>query len=133
MKLLMKKLLRKPWALFLSGVFILAFRSIVIGQGPPAVNQTEQSLHTINLIAQIIGWLVIVAGVVWYVFKAKDIEQVKQNRDTWKDLADARASQIIDLKNSNNEYKEAKKDLERDNEQIKKANFRLQAELEGKK
>ncbi len=124
-----RKLLRPRFAL-IACIPALALNVIVYAQAQTPTPSVQWSLGDVaalvGIISAVVTMFLFLVGAGWYIVRGKNQEQLREQRDGWKDTAERLRGELADSKIEVAELHADKKRAEAAAEKLRKLNLRLQ-------
>jgi hypothetical protein len=109
----------------LGAVFVTQVAIKISAQSPTTAQQVPMAVdsirETITFLTTVGTFIIFAAGIVWWVFWGRNNQQIKEQRDGWKDTAERRGLEMAD-------QRQEIIDLEAEVRELRRMNLRLIAE-----
>jgi hypothetical protein len=87
---------------------------------PPPQPMIESVKETVATLTTLGMGVVFIAGLVWWAFWGRNTQQIKEQRDGWKDVAERRGLELADVRQDLKESEDALRETERKNRRLER-------------
>jgi hypothetical protein len=130
---MIKRIVRRPltWITALAAAALLQlFLTVVSAQSPnPAptpIPPIESARELFGILSSMVVGVSAVVAVVYWAFWGRDKQQIKDDRDGWKSMAERLRTELADAKTSITEMRAERLELKEQVEELRTLNLRLQ-------